>query len=142
MNIQSLNQIVQTLVPLDLATSPTPEQFRASFRDLGQMDRGSASVGKWQGQTPWEYHREGDEFLLVLRGEVTITLLVDDAAKTYPLVKDSIFIVPAKIWHKSDAAHPVTLLSVLASPHGPVSFSKDPRTGEQLVSEDKILGLN
>ncbi|MEO0807752.1 MAG: hypothetical protein AAFY33_15755, partial [Cyanobacteria bacterium J06643_4] len=84
MNTQSLGQILQTLVPLDLSKAPTPERFRTSFHDFGQMDRGSASVGIWHGQTPWEYHQEGDEFLLVLQGEVTVTLLVDDQEKAYP----------------------------------------------------------
>lgn len=139
MNTQSLGQILQTLVPLDLSKAPTPERFRTSFHDFGQMDRGSASVGIWHGQTPWEYHQEGDEFLLVLQGEVTVTLLVDDQEKAYPLVKESVFIVPARVWHRSQAEHPVTLLSVLASPHGPVSYAEDPRTGEKLVSEEEIL---
>ncbi|MEL6468615.1 MAG: cupin domain-containing protein [Cyanobacteria bacterium J06623_4] len=142
MNIQSLSQILPTLVPLDLAEAPTPEQFRASFHDLGQMDRGSAAVGIWQGQTPWEFHKEGDEFLLVLQGEVVITILIEGVEKSYPLVKDSVFIVPARVWHRSKADQPVTLLSVLASPHGPVSYAEDPRTGEQLVSEAEILGMS
>ncbi|MEO1590567.1 MAG: cupin domain-containing protein [Cyanobacteria bacterium J06632_22] len=139
MNIQSLDQILQTLLPLDLAEPPTPDRFHESFDDLGQIDRGSAAVGIWHGQTPWEFHKEGDEFLLVLQGEVVITLLVDGVEKVYSLVKDSVFIVPAKVWHRSQAQHPVTLLSVLASPHGPVSYADDPRTGEKLVSEAEIL---
>lgn len=139
MDIQSLGQVLPTLVPLDLANNPTPEQFHAAFCDLGQMDRGSASVGIWQGQTPWEFHKEGDEFLQVLQGEVTITLLINGSKKTYPLVKDSVFIVPARVWHRSHAEQPVTLLSVLASPHGPVSYAEDPRTGEQLVSVEDIM---
>lgn len=141
MNVQSLGQILPTLVPLDLAEPPTPEKFRNAFHNLGQMDGGSAAVGIWHGQTPWEFHKEGDEFLLVLQGEVTITLLVEGTEKVYRLVKDSAFIVPAMVWHRSQAEYPVTLLSVLASPHGPVSYAEDPRTGERLVSESEILGM-
>ncbi|MEL6492342.1 MAG: cupin domain-containing protein [Cyanobacteria bacterium J06634_6] len=137
---QSLSQTIQTLVPLDLSQSPTSAQFRTAFCELGKMDQGSASVGTWRGQTPWEYHAEGDEFLLVLQGQVTVTLLTDEAEKEYALVKDSVFIVPARVWHRSRAERPVTLLSVLASSHGPVSFAEDPRAGEQLVSEKEILG--
>lgn len=139
MNIQPLAQIVQTLVPLNLAKPPTAESFRAAFYELGKMDRGSASVGAWQGQTPWEYHEEGDEFLYVLSGQVTLTLLVDGESKEHLLVPDSVFIVPSRVWHRSCAQHPVTLLSVLASPHGPVSYAEDPRTGTQLVHEDEIF---
>ena len=142
MNSQSLNQIVSNLVPLNLAATPTPESFRAAFCELGKVDRGSASVGLWHGQTPWEYHQEGDEFLLGLEGNETLTLLIDDTAKAYQLDKDSVFIVPAKVWHRSHAEQPVTLLSVLASPHGPVSYADNPQKGAQLVSEDEILGLS
>jgi len=139
MNIQPLDQILPTLVPLDLELPPTADSFRDAFCELGKVDGGSASVGTWHGQTPWEYHEEGDEFLHVLSGEVTVTLLVDDDRKTYRLGPNSIFIVPASVWHRSYAQSPVTLLSVLASSHGPVSYAEDPRTGTQLVHADEIL---
>ncbi|MBE9064660.1 cupin domain-containing protein [cf. Phormidesmis sp. LEGE 11477] len=139
MNIQALDQIVQTLVPLDLSAPPDAESFRAAFCELGKMDRGSVSVGTWQGQTPWEYHEEGDEFLYVLSGQVALTLLVDGESKEHLLVPNSVFIVPARVWHRSLAQQPVTLLSVLASPHGPVSYAEDPRTKAQLVHADEIF---
>lgn len=131
--IQNLDQIIPTLIPLNLQEHLSPEKFRESFADLGTVDQGSASVGIWVGRTPWECHEQGDEFLYVLAGEVEITLIEDDQNKRYNLTQDSAFIIPARLWHQSYAEQPVTLLSVLASPHGHVSFAEDPRQGDGLV---------
>lgn len=59
--------------------------------------------------------------------------------KAYQLNKDDVFIVPAGVWHRSCAEQPVTLLSVLASTHGPVSYAKNPKVDKQLISEEEIL---
>ena len=38
MKSQSLNHIVSSLVPLNLATPPTPEKFQAAFCELGKKE--------------------------------------------------------------------------------------------------------
>ncbi|MEM6447660.1 MAG: cupin domain-containing protein [Cyanobacteria bacterium P01_D01_bin.123] len=133
--IHQIDQIAPTLVPLDLHQPLSLERLGESFSELGSVDKGSASVGTWFGQTPWENHA-GDEFLYVLDGEVSITLLRNDTPEDYRLVPGSVFIVPAQVWHRSHAEQPVTMLAVLASPHGPVSYAGDPRKDTELKEFD------
>lgn len=133
--IHQIDRITPTLVPLNLHQPLSLEHLGESFSELGAVDKGSASVGTWFGQTPWENHA-GDEFLHVLDGEVSVTLLRDDVSEEYRLVSGSVFIVPARVWHRSYAEQPVTMLAVLASPHGPVSYAGDPRTDTDLKAVD------
>ena len=125
--VYSVDEIIPSLVPLNLHQPITPEHVSESFVELGPVDCGAASVGVWHGQTPWENH-VGDEFLYILDGSVSLTLLRDDdAAHSYHLTAGQTFTVPAHVWHRSHAKDPVTMLAVLAAPHGPVSYAEDPR---------------
>ncbi|MEL6493529.1 MAG: cupin domain-containing protein [Cyanobacteria bacterium J06623_7] len=124
-------QITTAIERLKLIDLNQPEQIDStnmgeSFIDLGNFDGGSVSLIKYAGETPWERHVDGDEFFLLLDGELQVTLL-EETATEFLLTKGDTCIIPRNVWHRSKAASQVTLLALIASEHGPVSTAEDPR---------------
>ena len=124
-------QISTEIDRLELIDLNQPEQadsveVRSSFTNLGDFDGGSVSLIKYAGETPWERHADGDEFFLLLDGELKVTLL-EETVTEFVLTKGDTCIVPRNIWHRSKADPQVTLLALIASEHGPVSTAEDPR---------------
>ncbi|MGD1918868.1 MAG: cupin domain-containing protein [Pleurocapsa sp.] len=124
-------QITTAIDRLRLIDLNQPKQadsidVRSSFINLGDFDGGSVSLIKYAGETPWERHADGDEFLLLLDGELKVTLL-EEAATEFLLTKGATCIIPRNVWHRSLADPQATLLALIASEHGPVSTAEDPR---------------
>ncbi len=83
-------------------------------------------MNRFPGRSPWERHVDGDELFHVLDGEVEVTLLGEDDSTWVTLPEGSIFVIPSGTWHRADARSVVTLLTLRATDHGPVSFAEDP----------------
>lgn len=81
-----------------------------SFWEMEPFDGGSTWVGKWQGESPWERHAKGDEFLHVLQGEVEIVVLSSNRKVSNLVPQGSIFVVPKNHWHKQIARSEVIVL--------------------------------
>jgi mannose-6-phosphate isomerase-like protein (cupin superfamily) len=71
-----------------------------------------------------EMHPDGDEFLLVLRGEME--LILDDGdehtigAETKVVLRaGDAYVVPRGVWHRLEANEPSHLVHVTPGPHGP-----------------------
>ena len=102
------------------------EKIRAAGAALGSFDAGNITLGYFAGTSPWERHSEGDELLLVLDGEVAVTLLHDDDEGQDEVVipNGSIFVIPRGRWHRTAARLPVKIFTLRATDHGPVSFEE------------------
>ena len=83
---------------------------KGRFWDMEPFDGGSTWIGKWIGESPWEKHVKGDEFIHVLRGEVEIILITSDGKKSVFVSEGSIFVVPADHWHQQRARSEVIIL--------------------------------
>ena len=127
MQIYNLEALIPKLSLLALENNPTQTEIESAFLNLGSFDNGSVSLGTWSGQTPWELHPDGDEFLLILKGSLLVTLLKDDYSQEILMDKGTTCIIPRGVWHRSRADSPVTLLAIIGSQHGAVSFACDPR---------------
>lgn len=127
MQTYNLEALIPELSLLALENNPTPAEMESSFLNLGSFDDGSVFLGKWSGQTPWELHPDGDEFLLVLEGNLLVTLLVEDYTQEILVDRGTTCIIPRAVWHRSRADSPVTLLAIIGSQHGAVSRALDPR---------------
>ena len=101
-------------------------EMESSYINLGEFDRGSVSLIKYAGETPWDRHVDGDEFFYLLEGELRVTLLQENPQE-FVLTTGDTCIVPRNVWHRSKADFQVTLLALIASNHGPVSYDQDPR---------------
>lgn len=122
-----IQSALESAPEIDLDANPTLEQVSAAFPKLASFDEGGVTVGRFAGRTPWERHVDSDEFLLVLDGEVQITLLTDDDAVDVTVAAGSIFVVPRGLWHRQLPQSVATVLSLIPTDHGPVSFADDPR---------------
>jgi uncharacterized cupin superfamily protein len=112
---------------IDLNAHPAPDHIHAAFPRLACFDKGAVTVGRFSGRSPWERHADSDEFLHVLDGEVEITLLTDDGSTQVTVSAGSIFVVPRGLWHRQIPRPVVTVLSLIPTEHGPISFAEDPR---------------
>ncbi|MGD1917578.1 MAG: cupin domain-containing protein [Pleurocapsa sp.] len=127
MHTHNLEALIAHIPLLDLENNPTQVEMESSFMNLGSFDDGSVFLGKWSGQTPWELHPDGDEFLLILEGNLIVTLLQEDCSQEILVDKGTTCIIPREVWHRTQADSPVTLLAIIGSRHGAVSVAKDPR---------------
>lgn len=80
------------------------------FWEMAPFEGGSTWIGKWQGQSPWERHAQGDEFLHVLKGEVEVVILSNDGKTSKRVSQGNIFVVPKNHWHKQIARSEVVVL--------------------------------
>ena len=86
---------------------------------LGGFDATTLGVGRYvPGSSPWERHRNGDELLLVLDGEVAIEVLEGSRSETTALKEGSLFVVPRDRWHQLTARSPVLILYASPSEDG------------------------
>ena len=114
MEPHSLPEIGESLQELVLSKATTPQQHDASVRVLENFNTCMAGVIRFSGESPWERHPE-DELLLVLDGEVDITLRGEDGStRTRSLRPHSLFVVPRGLWHRQNAEQGVTLMFVSA----------------------------
>ena len=104
-----------TLLP-DRTPTTTVEQSRDAFTLLSTYREGGIFVGHWAGSSEWERHTVGDEIVMVIDGETTITFLSDAGERSAPLAAGELVIVPRGTWHRFDTPRGVKVLSVTPQP--------------------------
>ena len=127
MEPREIQSVLRTAPEIDLDANPSFDQVSAAFPIVAPFDKGAITVGRFVGTTPWERHTDSDEFLHVLAGAIEITLLHDTTSESVVVSSGSVFVVPRGLWHRQVAQPVVTLLSLIPTDHGPVSFAEDPR---------------
>ena len=126
MEPHSLPEIGESLQELVLSESTTAEQHDASIRVLENFNTCMTGLIRFSGESPWERHPE-DELLLVLNGEVDVTLLREDGStQTRNLRPLSLFVVPRDLWHRQKTQKGVTLMFVSAQEGDDVTWD-DPQ---------------
>lgn len=130
MKTHDIQALITQLPLLALNNNPSQAEIESSFINLGLFDSGCVSLGKFSGETPWELHPDGDEFIFILDGKLIVTLLDTDNSQEIIVNQGNSCIIRRNVWHRNRADSPVTLLAVMASQHGGVSFAEDPRVKE------------
>jgi mannose-6-phosphate isomerase-like protein (cupin superfamily) len=92
------------------ATSEVTGSRRGQFWDIDPFDGGSSWLMRWVGESPWERHSSGDEFIHVLKGEVEVTVLTAEGRKSTLIREGSVCVVPRNHWHKQTARSEVVVL--------------------------------
>lgn len=94
--------------------------------DFGLLNDYSLGLGRYSGASPWERHRNGDELLYVLEGDVEITLLSDAGAEEREILRTgSLFVVPRDRWHQ-----------LITSAQGSIFFASPPESGAERTRDD------
>jgi quercetin dioxygenase-like cupin family protein len=82
-------------------------------------------VGRFTGRTPWERHRNGDELVQVLDGEVDLTVMTARGPVQTTLRSGAVVVLARGLWHRQHARTEVTLFSATPTPTD-LSFADQP----------------
>ena len=104
-----------TFLP-DRTPTTTAEESADAFARLCAYRDGAIFVGRWAGNSEWERHSVGDEIVMVIGGETTITFLVEDVEESSQLRTGDLVVIPQGTWHRFDTPDEVNVLSVTPQP--------------------------
>jgi len=128
MKVSNTRPLLRALREVDLDDEDTTfADVRAATNELAPFDKGTATLTRMRGQSPWERHAKGDEMFYVVAGSVDFRLLTKAGERKVHVPTGGVFIVPRGVWHRSRAKRGTAVLVVRASAHGPVTFAEDPR---------------
>jgi quercetin dioxygenase-like cupin family protein len=104
------------------------EEAAAAFAILAETETGGVFAGSFDGESPWERHRNGDELVQILEGETRLTILTGDGRTELEMKAGMVTVVPRGCWHKFDAPNGVTVMTMTPQPTDHTT-AEDP-TGE------------
>ena len=109
-----------TLSTLTFLGGRTPdladEEATGAFARLAGYRDGGIFVGHWAGVSEWERHRAGDEIVMVVDGETTLTFLTDSGERSAAMRAGEVVVVPRGTWHRFHTPDAVKVLSVTPQP--------------------------
>ena len=92
--------------------------------EFGLLNDYSLGLGRYVGTSPWERHRNGDELLYILSGQVEVTLLRAGNEERDTISTGSFFVVPKDRWHQ------------LSTPNGAsIFYASPPESGAERLRE-------
>jgi mannose-6-phosphate isomerase-like protein (cupin superfamily) len=108
----------------------TEAESDAAFATLATFRDGGIFAGSFSGESPWERHRNGDEFVQILDGAATLTIMTEEGPRAFEMTAGMMIVVPQGRWHRFQAPERVTVLTATPQPTEH-TFTEDPRTIEQ-----------
>jgi len=110
--------IQAALAALPVLTDRRPNDARAgaAFARLADCGNGGVFAGRFDGDSEWERHRQGDEVVHVLAGEAELTVLTAEGPRVLRLSAGMLTVVPVDCWHRFRAPEGVTLMTVTPEP--------------------------
>ncbi len=112
--------------PMVITATTTEADEAASRATLGWLGSCSVGIQRYQGVPPWEIHRDHDELLHVLDGDMELIVVGDDGPETTLVSDGMIVIVPKGRWHRPVAKSMVTLFSATPFTNSDIAFSDVP----------------
>ncbi len=112
---------------LNITADTTAEDANAAVRNVAKIGNLTLGVMSYTGLTPWERHPDGDELLLVLDGDLEVTVLTDEGPVMRTLRAGEAFVCPQGLWHRQNASKSVSMLYGTPIAHGEFSMADDPR---------------
>lgn len=105
---------------LEFLTDPTPhttpEQSAKAFAMLAEFRDGAVFIGHYAGNSEWERHSNGDEFVMVVDGETTLVLLLDNEEVRHTLTENQFLVVPQGTWHRFETPTGVKIMTITPQP--------------------------
>ncbi len=87
---------------------------------------GGVFVAHYAGESAWERHPVGDEIVLVVEGETTMTMWLDGAEVAYELAAGGLIVVPQNTWHRFSTPVEVKVMTVTPQPTDHVAAAVPP----------------
>jgi uncharacterized cupin superfamily protein len=112
--------VSEAIAPLPVLRNRKPEtqgtKVDAAFAMLAETRNGGVFAGSFEGESDWERHANGDEFVHVLDGETRLAILTGDDRTVLEMKAGMVTIVPQGCWHKFHAPAGVTVLTMTPQP--------------------------
>ncbi len=100
----------------DRTPATTDDESAGAFARLAEYRDGAVFAAHWAGHSGWERHPVGDEIVIIIAGETTITFLGGDGERSSRMNAGELVVVPQGIWHRFDTPHEVQVLAVTPQP--------------------------
>lgn len=94
----------------------TDEESTGSFAKLSDYGNGAIYIINYSGNSEWERHPNGDEFVQIIEGETTLTLLINDIHTSHILKESDLMVVPKGVWHRFETPKGVKIMSITPQP--------------------------
>jgi mannose-6-phosphate isomerase-like protein (cupin superfamily) len=111
--------ITETLAGLEFLSDRTPTTTDPGIdwsARVSEYRDGAVFLVHFAGQSEWERHAVGDEIVMVIEGETTMSMLIDDEERRLRLGPMQMTTVPQGTWHRFDTPVGVKLLTVTPQP--------------------------
>jgi mannose-6-phosphate isomerase-like protein (cupin superfamily) len=109
----------------------TAAEREGAFARLAPYRDGAIFSAKFQGDSPWERHPNGDEIVHIVEGSTVMHLMTAEGPVTVTATAGTIVIVPQNTWHRFEAPDGVTLMTATPQPTQHLDLEvEDPRTVE------------
>jgi len=112
------------------ADSPAKDEDQAFAQLAPFTENGGVFAGSFQGESPWERHRRGDELVQIIDGETTLTILTDEGPQVLEMKAGMVTVVPQGCWHRFQAPKGVTVMTATPQPTDH-STAEDPREADR-----------
>lgn len=94
----------------------TDEEAENAFATLSEYHDGGLFIGHYADHSEWERHPNGDEMVMVVEGETTLILLVDDNEIPNKLGEGELLVIPQNTWHRFESPKGVKVMTVTPQP--------------------------
>jgi mannose-6-phosphate isomerase-like protein (cupin superfamily) len=94
----------------------TDEEATDAFATLSEYRDGGSFIGHYVGHSEWERHPNGDEMVMVVEGETTSILLVDNSEVSNKPGEGELLVVPQITWHRFESPKGVKVMTDTPQP--------------------------
>ncbi len=94
----------------------TDEQAKDAFALLSDYRDGGIYIAHYSGNSEWERHPRGDEFVQVLEGSTRLILLTGDKEQYNTLATGQLLVIPQGVWHRFESPDGVKVMTITPQP--------------------------
>ena len=128
MNAHDIRSVLDELSMMEITPSMGDQDAGEAIRPIAQLNGSLVGVSRFSGQTPWERHTGGDEFVQVVEGEIEVTIMAEGGPESMSLSPGMVIVVPRGLWHRQDAPNGGGVLFATVVEGTESSWAEDPRT--------------
>ena len=104
-----------TFVP-DRTPQSNDDEIAGAFAQLADSGAGAVFIAHYAGDSQWERHGQGDEYVSVVEGETEMTMIVDGDDVTHTMTAGQFVIVPQGTWHRFHTPVGVKVMTITPQP--------------------------
>ena len=100
----------------DRTPDSTDAELAGAFAEVADSQMGAVFIGHYAGDSQWERHGHGDEYVSVIDGETEMTMIIDGEDVTHTMTAGQFVIVPQGTWHRFHTPDAVKVMTITPQP--------------------------